>query len=366
MPLLSGLTQQGQRLHQWLLGPNNQYDWLPYLWLSYMAVYFAPLFIYPMPTWQRTLLIIAGILVLALYFASQRLANAWLVAAMLGIGTAVCFIYAGGVVLMFYGASMAAFVTHKRHSYYLFGLYSLCAAVVTAMVSLPPFVLFVLWTALLWGIGNLVHRRNDLKNLSLKLSQAEAQAIARLQERERIRGDIHDLLGQSLTTISLNMQVLARAELDAASKQQLIQQTDQLAKQCLQDARNTLHNNYQASIEEVLASSRIACLARGIELRVSGQFDDLSEKQSHALAQALRESITNSIKHSQASQIIVQLRRHKQIELRIADNGGGHPAQLGTGLTGLKARIEQLGGVVEFSQGWTTLICMPVNEAGDL
>lgn len=359
MPLLTGLTQQGRRLHQWLLGPNNQYGWLPYLWLSYMAVYFVPLFYLPLPIGHRIGLFVAGLIVLALYFASQRLAHSWIVAAMLIVGTAASFAYAGGVVLMFYGASMAAFVTHKTHSYYLFALYILCAGVVTAMVALPPFILFVLWTALLWGIGNLVHRRNDLKNLSLKLSQSEAQAIARLQERERIRGDIHDLLGQSLTTISLNMQVLARAELDEENRQQLIQQTDQLAKQCLHDARSTLHNNYQASVDEVLASSRIACLARGIELHVAGSFEGLNEHQNHALAQAMRESITNSIKHSKASQISVQLSWQNTIELHIQDNGHGEPKHLGTGLSGLKARIEQLGGSVTFAPGWATIIRIP-------
>lgn len=360
MSVLTQLKSKALQLHRWLLGPHNDYDWLPYLWLSYMAVYFAPLFYLAMPVWQQAGLTIAGLLVLALYFAAQRLANAWFVAAMIGIGTVASFFYAGGVVLMFYAASMAAFVAHKQHSYFLFALYALCATLVTALVELPAFVLFVLWTALLWGIGNLVHRRNDLKNLTLKLSQTEAQAIARLQERERIRGDMHDLLGQSLTTISLNMQVLQRAELAAEQRQQLIAQTDALAKQCLTDARNTLHNKYQATVDEVLATSRVACLARGIELVVTGELTSLGNEQNHALAQALRESITNSINHSQASQIAVRWQMSdKQLILQIRDNGGGKPNQPGTGLTSLKARIEQLGGSVDFAEGWTTTIRIP-------
>lgn len=351
------LTQQLLGLHRKLVGPNNEYDWLPYLWLSYILVYFVPLTFTDLPLWQNLLAWVCGLATVALYFAAQTHSHWWLPAAMIALGTGITGFYSAGIILMFYGANMAGFIRQKRYAYLVFAGYAVCAAAISYLTNLPNFLLFVLWSALPWGIGNMVHRRNDLQHQTLKLSQAEAQAIARLQERERIRGDIHDILGQSLTAISLNMQVLRRAELPEATRVQMLEQTEQLAKQCLADARQTLHNEYQASLEEVIATSRIACLAKHVVLTVKSLPASLPSELSHALAQALRESITNSLKHSSGDQIMVSFQpQNKQLVLTIEDNGGGSPVHLGTGLTSMRARIEQMGGTVVFSHGWLTTI----------
>ncbi len=344
--------------HHWLVGKDNEYHWLPYLWASYLLFYFVPLAYQPWQGPVSLMLWLAGLLTLVLFFSLQRRIRLWPVLLMLLVGLVSTPWYAGGVILLSYAASCMGQLTPKRHALWLLVLYALLALIISLRLELPLVYLFLLWLALPMGLGNSIHRRNELTSKILRLSQQEAQAVARLQERERIRADLHDLLGQSLTTITLNMQLLRRAQLPPEQQQSLLADTEQLARQCLAQARETLHNNYQASLTEVLASCRIACLAKGVDLHFNQPPEALESALNHALAQAVRESVTNSLKHSEATEVRIEFQQ-RPLGVSIRDNGGGYPAHFGTGLLGVKSRIQSLGGTVSFLPGWQTLIRIP-------
>lgn len=356
-----GRVPHGLRaIHHWMVGRDNEYEWLPYLWLSYFLLYFIPLIGAELPSALVLAAWIFGALAVCLYFLALRRARAWVILCMLLVGFSVTLFYQGGVILLAYSATMMGFVARRRFALLLMAVYAGAALSITIWVPLAELYLFLMWVALLWGFGNTIHRRNEERSRILRLTQREAQAIARLQERERIRADLHDLLGQSLTTISLNMQVLARASLSEPDRQRIITQTQDLARQALAHARETLHNNYQATLEEVIASCRVACLAKGVQLKLSTLPRHLNVQKNHAIAQVIRESVTNTLRHSEASNIHIELSEQKQqLAVTITDNGGGQPNTLGTGLNSLKARIEELGGQVVFSPGWQTAIRLP-------
>lgn len=359
-PWLTSLRQGLRAIDALLLGPDNQYGWLPYLWLSYLLLYFIPLAQAELSLWLALWAWFAGLATVGLYFLALPKPSAKVVAWLLAVGFGAAMFYQGGVILLSYAACFMGFVTPKAKAWGLMALYAVAALVISLWLPLTPILLLVLWFALLWGMGNSIHQRNEERSRVLQLTQQEAQAIARLQERERIRADLHDLLGQSLTTIALNMQVLARVELEPEHQRRLVVQTQQLAREALAQARATLSNNYQATLEEVIASCRVACLAKGVQFKISSLPKTLSQQQNHALAQALRESVTNSLRHSQASQIWAQFNQSQhQLLLTISDDGGGQPHELGTGLNSLKARIEQLNGQVQFQPGWQTQIRLP-------
>lgn len=356
------------RLKPWLLafhcrvfGRENDYEWLPYLWLSYFLLYFVPLYRASLPMGLMVAAWVAGFLAIALYVLTIREARFWRVLGLMVLGAVVTVFYAGGVILLSYAATLMGFVANKRRALGLVALYATIALFLTLWASLDSVFLILLWLSMLWGIGNTIHRRNEERTRILKLTQQEAQAIARLQERERIRADLHDVLGQSLTTIALHMQVLERTQLTEPERLELVQQTQQIARAALTNARATLHNNYQATLEEVIAHCRVSCLAKGVNLVVTQANVTLSEAQNHALAQAIRESVTNTLRHSSATTIHVVLKLNDQrVELLISDNGGGLPNSLGTGLSSLKARIEELEGHVHFNVGWQTKISLPL------
>lgn len=361
MQNLAQLKQVLMAFHVRLFGRENDYDWLPYLWLSYFLLYFVPLTRAALPGELMLAAWAAGIMAVVLYVLTIRQARFGVVLGLMVVGASVTVFYSGGVILLSYAATLMGFVPNKRGALGLVVIYASIALLLSLLVPLDNVFLILLWLSMLWGIGNTIHRRNEERTRILKLTQQDAQAIARLQERERIRGDLHDLLGQSLTTIALHMQVLERTQLTEQERLDIVKQTQQLARSALSQARATLHNNYQATLEEVIAHCRVSCLAKGVSFVVSQRSLVLSEAQNHALAQAVRESVTNTLRHSSATAIhVVFTIKNHRIELLISDNGGGLPSHLGTGLGSLKARVEELEGNVQFSVGWQTKISLPV------
>lgn len=198
------------------------------------------------------------------------------------------------------------------------------------------------------------------RKLELLALAAEA---AREREKVRIARELHDELGQILTVQQMDLDMLD-AELDEspdAARGRLVQMRGRLVtaldttRRIAGDLRPLVLDDLglPAALEWLLAQARGRCGLQG-RLRVHGEPAVLCVELSTALFRIAQESITNVMRHAQATRVQVALDVGEgSVELRIADNGRGLESpsapRRGLGLLGIEERARLLGGAASIS-----------------
>lgn len=201
--------------------------------------------------------------------------------------------------------------------------------------------------------------KTTLRERSLRL---EAE-LAALQERERIARDLHDVLGHTLTTIAVKSELAAKL-IDADSVRARSEITDirDAARATLKDVRAAVSGMHVTTLDQELDRAHSALAAADIQLTTDGTAPVFTPAAQSALGLALREAVTNIIRHSGASQ--AQLRFNKT-GFEVSDNGRGGVLEGGTGLEGMRRRIEELGGTMTANScttGVSLLFSLPVSH----
>lgn len=179
---------------------------------------------------------------------------------------------------------------------------------------------------------------------ALREANEEVARLAVADERARLSRDLHDVLGHSLTTITVKA-ALARRLTEAGETARAaaeITDVEVLTRQTLTDLRATVSAQRTASLPAEIAGSRAALTAAGIEAVLPQATDAVAEPYREAFAHVLREGVTNVVRHSGARRCEVRL-GERWVEVR--DDGAGPAAAgcAGTGLTGLRERLAPLG-----------------------
>ena len=211
-------------------------------------------------------------------------------------------------------------------------------------------------------------------NRELQAARRELADLAVAEERARIARDLHDTLGHSLSVIALKAE-LARRVLpdDPARAQTEIGDVETVAREALSSVRETLSGYRQPTLSMELAGARAALAAAGIDARVEPAPEDLPRDVDAVLGWAVREGVTNVLRHSVASRARVRVVvANGDAAVEIEDDGPPTEAgdanepgrRTGTGLTGLRERAAALGGGLEAgpvpSGGFRLRVAVPV------
>lgn len=188
----------------------------------------------------------------------------------------------------------------------------------------------------------------------LRAARAEVAHLAVSEERLRFARDLHDLLGHSLSLVALKCD-LADQLVDTAPERARheIQEAASVTRQALRDVREAVAGYRRPTLADELLGAQEMLAAAGIGCRVDGQSPALPPDRESALAWALREGVTNVIRHSRAQRCVISLTdTGDRVELAVADDGRGvQAASLGSsggnGLAGLKERLATVGGRAE-------------------
>lgn len=208
-------------------------------------------------------------------------------------------------------------------------------------------VLVVFGGGLAAGFGNYLYVRGARRDAELRLSQAEVRRLATLAERERIGRDLHDLLGHTLSLITLKSELAKRVALvDPTRAQQEMEEVERVARHTLAEVRSAVTGLRAGDLASELVSARLMLEASGIALSVElPDGIDLPKQTEASLALVLREAITNIHRHSRATEARVIITRNGQeFSMRIVDNGCGGLAAHGNGVSGMRERVRQIGG----------------------
>ncbi len=191
--------------------------------------------------------------------------------------------------------------------------------------------------------------KNIRLNAALRQARDELAQTAVLAERDRIARDLHDILGHSLTAITVKA-ALARQLLGRDPDQVRVEITDieRLARSALADVRATTSGIRERSLAGELAAARAVLTAAGITAVMPGAVDDVLPAGRELFAYVVKEAVTNVVRHSGASNCAVRLGADW---VEVLDDGhGSDPDRLrisdGHGLTGLRERMSAAGGVL--------------------
>ena len=176
--------------------------------------------------------------------------------------------------------------------------------------------------------------------------------LALVSQREALGRDVHDILGHSLTVLTLKAEVARRLiERDPAAASRELDEVIALARGALADVRSTVTRLRSPDLASQVEATRTALSAAQISVDVTGSAQDIPERQRAVLAWALREATTNIVRHAQAATVAVHLEPGL---LRVSDDGVGLAGDKpGNGLEGLRSRIEQEGGCLTMTSPLT-------------
>jgi len=202
----------------------------------------------------------------------------------------------------------------------------------------------------------------------LRLQNARVEHLTRVAERERITRDLHDLLGQTLTGIVVRSQLAQRlTTIDADRSVAEMGEVERIARDALAEVRATVAGWRHVDLDDELAAAAGTLAAADVTLQVHRDPDiDLSPSVAAALGLALREAVTNVVRHAHASRCVVELRRAgDRVVLDVSDDGVGGDAPEGNGLTGMRERIATIGGELSrrTSRGTALRVEVPVAVA---
>ncbi|MET3423380.1 two-component system sensor histidine kinase DesK [Actinoplanes tereljensis] len=189
-----------------------------------------------------------------------------------------------------------------------------------------------------WGF-----RLATLRQGRLVDAQQEIADLAVQNERARIAADLHDILGHSLTVVTVKAELAQRlldVDLDRARRE--LADLESLARDALADVRSTAMGVRGISLPGEIAAAREALAAANVEAVLPGAADEIPSRNRELFAWTIREAVTNIVRHSRASHAAVHL---SPTVVEILDDGtGGTTASAdGQGLAGLRRRADALG-----------------------
>jgi two-component system, NarL family, sensor histidine kinase DesK len=288
-------------------------------------------------------------------------------AALAVFGIALVPFYSGSVSYFIYGC-VSCSVNSRRLAPFLLRLLALNALflLVAWKVGYPwqALVAFPLMTFII-GMVTHVERIGHERDAALKLSHDEVRRLAATAERERIGRDLHDLLGHTLSLITLKLELSRKLfDRDTEAARREVIEAENVARHALAQVRAAVTGIRATDLAAELASARLLLESSGAQLDY-GQPPCLPAETERGLSLVLREAATNIARHAAATCASVAFECiDGGLCLTISDNGRGGVLEEGNGLTGMRERVRALGGRLQIhsqqGQGTRLRIVVPL------
>jgi two-component system sensor histidine kinase DesK len=194
-------------------------------------------------------------------------------------------------------------------------------------------------------------RRSIQRSIELAKTREDMAELAVQEERNRFARDLHDILGHSLTVITVKAELAGRliaANPERASAE--VAEVESLARAALADVRAAVAGYRELSLAGELVSARAALRAAEIKADLPTTVDEVPEENRELFAWVVREGVTNVVRHSGAKRCTIRI---SAAQIEVIDDGSGPTPGGGTsghGLIGLRERANQAGASVQVGQ----------------
>jgi two-component system, NarL family, sensor histidine kinase DesK len=373
-----------------------------YVWIAYTGFLFIqPLMEPSLRLWFGTLISFALFLVIFAFYVRASDDGSptrfWLIGATFVLGL-LTFPWNGGASTFFvYTAAFIPFsIVSVRRVLWLFLLEILLISAegYRFTVDTPhgflhiglPNTLIAIFLTLVIGGGNIFFAQQKRADGKLRLAQEMNVTLAAVAERERIARDLHDVLGHTLSVIVLKAELAGRllnhpTAADPARAAREIADVERTARTALAEVREAIGGYRAQGLAAEIESARRTLDAAGVTLVTASEpgapyLDSemwaasnahgsahLSAAEETVLALALREAVTNIVRHAQATSCHLRFITQDGRRRLVVEDNGRHPlAREGNGLRGMRERVESLGGhlSLERDKGTRLLIDLPL------
>lgn len=363
---------------------QNKWAWV---WFAYTGFLFIdPLMEPSLYLWLGTLAVfIAFIGIMWGYIRATNEGHSvrfWMIAATIALGL-IAFPWNQGASTFFvYGAAFLPFsIVSLRRAFSIFLLEALlvltegyiCHAQSGFFHVSWPNTFIAIFLMCIVGGGNVFFAQQRRADIQLRAAQDENLALAAVAERERIARDLHDVLGHTLSVIVLKAELAGRLinrneASDHTRAATEIADVERIARTALAEVREAIGGYRARGLAAEIEAARRTLDAAGVTLILDSDTTTtahLSPAEETALSLALREAVTNIVRHARATTCrlrFITVDHHRR--LVVEDNGEHTVAREGNGLRGMRERIESLGGrlSLERDNGTRLLIELPLHE----
>ncbi len=338
-----------------LLPPNPHLAWTPYAWLVYLAVFLSEPLSRRTSALEWSLSLGAIAVFLPLYFVGHWVEGRRLLliaAAIFALGAGFAPWNQDASVFVIYASVFAGRLAPPRRAVAIIaGMVGLVGLESWTLSLSPYFWLIAAVFSVLVGGVNVHFTEVGRTAARLRESQAQVEQLVRIAERERIGRDLHDLLGHTLSVIALKAELAGK--LVAVSPERAaveIRDVERVTREALREVRAAVAGYRSEGLPAELARARLALEAAGVRPEYFALPVTLPAAAEAALALAVREAVTNVIRHAGAATCRITLEpRGELVVLEVADDGRGGAREesgtgTGTGLRAMRERLEGLGG----------------------
>jgi len=351
---------------------DKEHGWSPLLWVSYLGFFFiSPIFDHAsLKIWLLDGL--GAVIFLALYLGLFLLVSPRglvHIAGMVLLGLLYQPINGGACTFFIYAAAMLPFCVETQGAA-VTGLITIGAigAVEGLILRVSGWTLF--YSALfpvIIGAGNTFFAERNRMNRQLLKANEEIEHLAKLAERERIARDLHDVLGHTLSVITLKSELAGKLiDRDPQRAGKEIREVEEISRQALSDVRDAIRGYHSKGLLAELAQAKSTLETAGVAVRCDAADTlKLPAMQEGVLSMAVKEAVTNVVRHAHAHTCSLRLeQRNGSCHLEIEDDGQGGFQSEGNGLRGMRERVEMLGGTLtrDTRTGTRIAITVPLKE----
>ena len=351
---------------------DKDHGWSPLLFVVYLGFFFVDPVMNHASLKLWLLDILAVLVFLALYFGLFVLENPRAlvhIAGMMLLGILYLPINGGACTFFIFAAAMVPFCVSSQTAAIL-GLVTIgsIGAVEGLLLRIPRWGLF--YTSLfpmIIGAGNSFFAERNRMHSKLRKANEEIETLAKMAERERIARDLHDVLGHTLSVITLKSELAGKlidGDPQRASKE--IREVEEISRQALSDVRDAIRGYRSRGLVAEFAAAKSTLETAGLTVQCDAATTvKLPAVQESVLSLALREAVTNVVRHAQAHTCRMRLEQQNgSCRLQIQDDGCGASNGEGNGLRGMRERVEMLGGSLDRNTdaGTTLTITLPLKD----
>ncbi|UQZ36398.1 sensor histidine kinase [Paenibacillus sp. PK3_47] len=350
----------------------------PYVWVVFYILPFY--FIFRSSSMDRW---VYGIIMIIMFFACYVLSfksKGWVVYFWTSVQIVVSITMTLLFGYMYFALFLAFFIGNIQSKAGFFTMYSihLLTTIVAinyelitrnpVFISQLPFVLVSIIAVVL--LPATTYNRNNQDKLQGQLEDANKRIseLVIMEERQRISRDLHDTLGQKLSLIGLKSD-LAGKLINKNPAQAVIEINDvrQTARSALKEVREMITQMRGIRLEDELVRIRQFLQAAEIEFRLEGspKLANTSLIMENVLSMCIKEAVTNVVKHSGATQCLIQIEPSRtDLYIKVTDNGkgieGSNMDYKGHGLQGMRERLEFVNGGMDIVRDGGTMIIIRV------
>jgi two-component system, NarL family, sensor histidine kinase DesK len=357
------------------LSPHDKgQGWAPYVWLAYLIFFFIQPVLDHAGAKEWSLTALATVLFLGLYlglFWLQRPKALLHIAGMVILGLVFAPLNIGASTFFIFAAAFLPFcVQSERLSIGLMLALVCLAGSETLLLHISGWFFFYAGgLSLVVGGSNIYFAQRNRTLAQLRMANQEIEHLAKVAERERIARDLHDVLGHTLSIITLKSELAGKLiDRDPERAGKEIREVEHISRQALHEVRHAIRGYRSQGLAAEIAQAKATLETAGVRCEVQSDAATnltLPAVQESVLALAVREAVTNVMRHAQARACRLLLQQQNDsCRLEIADDGRGGAQREGNGLRGMRERVEMLGGTLtrETTAGTRLIITLPLRE----